>query len=302
MKFKKIILSFVLICISIFSFIGCAKIEFMRTVDGANAVVDWLVIELDEKKIEQAGERVSHIYGMINSDMQTIVQKVKDWKLTFEKYEDLYPAINEGIEAKVTENKQDNKLTLSISFANVQLFGLFYGYVESDKYEYEKMMEDVGPFVEQMLKEEYSPNENYGLFLYKYSLIKDDGILSSIEDFTFGGTNYYNKYKEEMRIYDIQDVEISEIFTFPDNRLYSNADDKEKVEGLTLLRWDLTGKDVENFSIEIYKLAPRTVSWYILAFVITIIFIVVMSIVIYKKRKKSIDVKISKRDVMKDGK
>ena len=103
--------------------------------------------------------------------MQIIVESIKNWKLGFEVYSDIYPAISNGIKPTLSTSKKDKRLRLSVEFASVQLFGLYYGYIETEDYEYEKVMEDVGPFVKQMITEDYSPNEDYGLFLYKYSLI-----------------------------------------------------------------------------------------------------------------------------------
>jgi len=301
MKFKKVLLICLVTFMSIFCFAGCASIEYRRAVDGNNAIIDDFIVELDESKINKvAGKNYSSVFDLVENDMQLIVESIKNWKLGFEVYEDLYPAIKDGIEPTLSSSKKDKRLRLTVQFANVQLFGLFYGYIETDDYEYEKVMEDVGPFVKQMLLEDYSPNENYGLFLYKYSLIKENGILDTIKTFEFNGVNFYEKYKTEMHdFYDVKDLDIYESFLYPDDRMYSNADQKEIEQGITWLRWDLSNLNPEDVNMEVYKLAPRRVTWYILALVISIVALIVISIVVYKKRKNEIQVKITKRDVEK---
>jgi hypothetical protein len=102
--------------------------------------------------------------------------------------------------------------------------------------------------------------------------------------------------------YDVSDLDIYQSFIYPDDRLYTNADEKMVENGLTWLKWDLTGVNEEDVNMEIFKLAPRTYSWYILALIISIISLIVISIYVRKKRKTEIQVIITRRDVEQDGK
>jgi len=297
MKIKKIIMSCMLLLVSVITFVGCANIEYIRAVDGNNVIIDRFVVELNEDKIKKSGQTLAKVSELVENDMQLIVASINTWKSTFQIYPDLYTSIESGIYAETVKSSEE-KLTLSIQFAGPQMFGLFYGYVEAEDFEYQKMMDDIGPFVGKMLQEDYSDNENLGLFLYKYSLIKQDGILDSIKDLEINGVKYYEKYRSATnKFYDIKDIELSQIFTYPDSRIHSNADIEEVMEGLTMLKWDLTGD--ETYSMEIYKLAPRSISWYILALVISLLAIIAIAVIIKKKKKEPV-VKITKQEVEKN--
>ena len=93
---------------------------------------------------------------------------------------------------------------------------------------------------------------------------------------------------------------VTQIFAYPDDRLYSNADVKEVVAGVTFLAWDLSDKGTD-FEMSIFKLAPRSFSWYMLALGISAIFVVIATIVIAVKYRNEITVKITKQDVEKNG-
>ena len=297
MKIKKFIMSCILLLFSIFTFVGCANIEYIRAVDGNNVIIDRFVIELNEDQIKKSGQSLSNVSELIENDMQLIVASINTWKSSFQIYPDLYASIDAGIYAETVKSSEE-KLTLSIQFAGPQMFGLFYGYVEAEDFEYQKMMDDIGPFVGKMLKEEYSSNENLGLFLYKYSLIKQEGILDSIKDLEINGVKYYDKYRSATNnFYDVEDLELSQIFTYPDDRIRSNADIKEVMDGLTMLKWDLTGD--ESYSMEIYKIAPRSISWYILGLIISLVAIIILIVVIKRKKNEPV-VKITKQEVEKN--
>jgi len=297
-KYLTIVLMLIISCVT---FVGCANIEFIRAVDATNTIVDKLVIELDRSKIEKSGADYDTVVNTITGDMQFFRNKVENWKEQFIDYPEIYTKIKEKGYIFVTHTPLvNNKLTLSIEFNGWDMFGLFYGYSEIENFEYQKVMEDVGPFIKGILNEEYT-QENYGLFLIKYSIIKSCGIENLAEDFTFGTEEYYEKYRDLTNSrYSTNDITFSQIFAFPDDRLYSNADDKEVQGGLTMLRWDFSDKD-ENYEMIIYKLAPKTVAWYILALVLATIFVVIITIYFHKKAKNQVEVRITKQQVENDG-
>ena len=137
----------------------------------------------------------------------------------------------------------------------------------------------------------YKVNEN----IVK-KIVKNGGILDSLEGFEINGVNYYNKYRKEFNYdYNLEDVEFYEMFTYPDDRLYSNADDSEVNNGLSIYRWSLSDKD-DNFEMILYKLSPNASAWYILALVISILVVTILSIIVIvnrtnkKKSKKQVSV------------
>lgn len=294
MKFKKILSLIIIMCTIVLT--GCANVGFSRMIDGNNALQDELIIELDKGKLESSGYSVIEVANKIESDFIGIKNYIeKTWIEQFNTDElaNVYDMTKKGIKVNVANNNKLHKVTLTITFSDLAVFGLFYGYSTIDNnHNYTKALEDVGPFVSKMLTADYS-NENYGWFLYKYSLIKDNGILENLEDFEVNGVNYYTNYSNYFSDdFSLDDLDISEIFYYPDDRIYSNADDKEVIGGITCLYWSLSDKN-ENFQMEIYKIAPRVISWYILAIVISVLFVIIaIAVIVYKtlKKKKKFEV------------
>ena len=98
--------------------------------------------------------------------------------------------------------------------------------------------------------------------------------------------------------YDLEDVNISQIFAYPDDRLHSNADQKDVEGDLMLLKWDLSNKG-DNFEMSIYKITANPTAWYILALVLSAIATIIISVVIYKKSKGQVVTLIEKKDLDK---
>ena len=55
MKTKKIFTIIFLLLVSVTTFFGCAKVEFIRAIDSSETIIDKLAISLDESKINKAG-------------------------------------------------------------------------------------------------------------------------------------------------------------------------------------------------------------------------------------------------------
>jgi len=299
MKIKKYLTALLLIFISAFTFFGCADVEFIRAVDATDTIIDKLVIEIDESKVNKSGVELSTVMNAINDDMTAFRLSVDKWKLQFVSFPELMEALDKGVYIDIA--LINNKISLAIEFANWQMFGVFYGYSDVENFEYSKAMEDVGPFIDDILNEDYS-NENYGLFLIKYSILKNSGILGEIEDFQFNNTNYYDKYVElTNNRYSIEDISVSQIFAYPDDRVYNNADEFFVEGGMTFMRWDFDDK-TEGFEMQMYKLSVNAIWWYVLALVISAVVIVTLVIIFMTKIKKQKIEQITRWEVESDGK
>lgn len=298
MKIKKCLTSILIVLISVFTFYGCAEVEFIRAIDGTNKIIDKLVIQLDESKINKCGKTLDEVMGSIQSDMITFRNSIATWKEQFVVYPDLYGQLQTGIYSEVTVPSK-SQISIVIEFANWSMFGLFYGKSDIEDFEYQEAMTDVGPFIEKILNDEYYI-EDEGLFFYKYSMIKDTGIINDLENITINGINYYEKYTNITKdLYNKDDIDISQIFVYPDDRIYSNADEKVVEQGLTMLRWDFSDK-ADDFEMTIYKLAPKGVSWYVLALILSVIATIVVFVLICKNVKNQHIEKITKQEVEKD--
>lgn len=289
-----IILVIMLVCVT--SFFGCANIEYIRAIDSSNTIIDRIRITLDESKINKAGKDLNEVMEMINGDMISFRQDVSEWKIKqFAEYPDLYESVKKGIIVEVSKVSK-NEITLAIQFSDWKMFGLFYGYAEAEDFEYKQFLEDKGPFINNILNADYAENE-YGLFIVKYSILKSVGIDQSIENFEYDGTNYYKKYREFfLNKYGMEDIGLSQEFAYPDDRLKGNADESDVVGDLTWLKWNLNDK-TEDFEMSIYKITANSSTWYIIALIISIIVAIVTFVVIKRKSRGQIVQIIEKKDL-----
>ena len=296
MKLKKILFCISLILVSIISFSGCAKVELMRTVDSYSVIMDKLVVTLDKDKLLN---NYTTVRAAVVADMVQFRNYVHDWIEGYkEEYPKVYLDMKDGIVCEIPES-QNNELSIVITFADISFFAVFYGLATINDVEYASAMQDVGPFIADIFNQEYK-SEEFNLFLYKYSMVSSKGIMDTIKDYKVDGidTNYYEKYTE-LTGCSLSDLDVTQIFAYPEDRLYSNADVKEVVGGVTFLAWDLSDKGAD-FEMEIYKLAPNSASWYIVALFVSAIFAIVATIFISIRYKNEITVKITKQDVEKN--
>lgn len=323
MKTKKIITTLVLMLVALVSLCGCAKMEYIRTVDGYGVIIDKLVVSLDESKINKAGKSLEEVANKISSDFDNFIIMVGNWKENFndsESYSELYEKLKTGI--KVSRNNIRNKeLTLSIEFSNWQMFGLFYGFVTVGGQEVVGAMNDIGPFLSNLLLGQYGTSD-MGIFLYKYSRVTDEGFIKNLQnkyadddstfistnyaDYNFNFTNLYNDYRNfTNNSYDINDLDIVQIFAYPDERLYSNCDEDEvfesqNLDGLNMMYWNLSDKD-DDYQMEIYKVAPKSTAWYVVALVISAVVVAILIIRMAKNSKNKVTIIVTKEEVEKNG-
>ncbi len=298
------LLAIALVFVAMFSLCGCASVQYLRTVNGNGSIVDKLVVSLDESKINKAGTTLTQAKSYVLEDFKNFREHIESWKECFDvgEYPELALRVQTGITVNQTETQ--NELSFSVEFSDWQMFGLFYGIVTVDGQELEKAMTDVGPFLSEMLLNEYSTGD-MGIFLYKYSRVQDQGFIKNMQgvendeyvDFDTLYANYRNLTNNH---YDLSDLEVSQVFTYPDTKLYSNADESEEYKGLNLMYWNLSDKD-EDFKMEIYKVAPKVVPWYVVALVVSTGVVVFLLFRMGKNAKNKVTVRVTKEEVERSG-
>lgn len=303
MKIKKLLTILSLILISACSLLGCATIESIRVINPDLSIMDKLVITLDREKL---GDKYDDVRNSVQYDLETFRGHVESWIDSFrDEYYLIYETLNDGITCEVLPSLKQNELSVVIEFAGIEYFRAFYG-LEANTEElkeamasesYYKAMEDIGPFVTSICNDDYK-TEGMGLFLYKYYMFSEEGILKQMQDFSVDGNNYYNEYTS-LTGYTLDDVEVNQIFAYPDDRIKSNADVVEVLDGMTLMQWNLSDKS-EDFEISIYYIAAQSTAWYVLALMISLVAVVVIFIILKIKHSKGVAVHITKQDVERD--
>lgn len=293
MKSKKILINLIILLLCVFTFFGCARVDMMRIVDGNYVITDKIVIEFDETKIVAGGKTVAEVVSKLDRDFDILKNAIDDWKKEFEEpYPDVYEELKLGVLCG-KENSIKNKYSLYITFSSSKMFYLFYGYYPEEECTIDGVIADVGPFLDKIAREEYDI-EDMGWFLTKYSMLLSDNPVDKIKEFTYNDRNICNDYSEYTG-YTIEDVELNQIFTYPDDRLYSNSDFSEVEGGLSFFGWELNNKS-EGYALELYRLLPKPAAWYVLGIVLSALTVVILLVVYFVKYRKQIKVKISKQD------
>lgn len=292
MKLKKLMIV-VLMFVSVTLFCGCADIQYIRTVDDYGAVLDRIIVELDEKEIKEKYDNditfvsaFRNLKDSIHKDFQTYEKAVNEWKETFTFDAGLYNLVNEGITMFITHNEANtNVLSFEIRFANQGLFMLFYGTevtYNGEPLQVDSIMtRDLGPYLNDDVVEDL---QNYTPFLYKQSLVESESFISNVETEQYFKSNkisYFDKYSNYLHfgeIFDIDDVEFSQIYATTDERLYTNSEDVMVNAGLYHHYWSVDS----NSSLKFYGVIPNITSWYLIALAIALV--VIVSIFIYCKK------------------
>lgn len=292
MKTKKILTILAVLIISMCTFFGCARIDVIRTIDENFVITDEIAIEFDEQAFLKSGKSVSQVISKLDRDFETLEEHISEWKNSFSDYPELMKELDKGI---ICNKKNDivNTYSIYIEFKTSKMFYLFYGYYDME-FEYLEALEDVGPFIDKMVAEDYLL-EDYGIFFYKISKLTSSNVLPDLKEFTFKDRNICDEY-EELTGFTLDDAEVTQYFTYPDDRLYSNADYQEEVGGVTFFAWEYDDKG-EDFELEIYKLYPKHVSWFILGLIISAIVVIALIIIYFVKYRKQVEVMITKSDV-----
>lgn len=295
MRKKKILTNLVLIILSVFTFFGCARVDMIRIIDQDYAITDKITIEFDGQKLNNKGLSIDSIKSKLDGDFELLEECIEDWKSGFEiNYPDLFEELKTGILCG-KDNSLANEYSIYINFANSKMFYLFYGYYNDEENNIDGALADVGPFLDKIAKEEYKVEE-LSWFLYKYSMLISENPKNKIKEFTYNGRNICEDYSAYTG-YTIDEIELNQLFTYPDDRVYSNSDySTDEYLGNSVFFWDLNGKD-EGFNLELYRLLPRPVAWYVLALIVSAIVVVALVIVYINKYRNKPKKLITKADV-----
>lgn len=293
MKTKKILTLFAILILSICTFFGCARVEMIRTIDEYFVITDKIFIEFDEQEFLKNGKSVSEVISKLDKDFDTLKEHIDNWKSQFSEYPDIMKELETGIVCDKV-NSIKNQYSVYIEFKNSKMFYLFYGYYGLKDFEYFAALQDIGPFIDKMVSDEYLL-EDYGIFFYKFSKLTSNNIKQDLREFTYEDRNICNEYSQ-LTGFTLDDVELVQLFSYPDDRLYSNADFMEEYGGVSFFGWEY-GDKAEDFELEIYKLYPKYATWFILALIISAIVVVALIIMYYVKYRKQVRVLITKSDV-----
>lgn len=260
MKLKKLI-CLILLC-SVILFTGCASVEYGRIVNKDGSIIDAVSVKLDETKISNAGFDINEVKNGVKTKMSnyllTIInsfQNKDDGLTNIEKF-----AVLNNLDYMVVE--KNDYIIASIKFKNYNTFKFFYGLHLIDD------SEDSSPTkIEEFLVNKYV---NTGKTIFAGA-----DAQYVINDFLA----YFNN------TFTIEDANLSYVFGTSEDKLYSDATNHYKIDGINYHEWIIN--DI-NQEINTYTLRANPVNWYILALGLTFALIVILFVIslFVKKRNK----------------
>lgn len=256
---KKLLLCLMLTFVVIFAS-GCASIQYQRTVYDNGTILDAVSVKLDNEEITNKGFNIEKVKSDVKLKMQQYLNSMvttfmnrNDGLLQIEKI-----SVCNNLTTKVSEN--ENYIIASIEFRNYNTFKYFYGL---------HLTEDSGNDNENVV-------EN---FLFNKNLSTGKTIFSGkdAEFITNEFVSYFNGN------FSIEDCDLSYVFGTPENKLHSDSDYTFTEDGVNYHQWILNSKD-DTITTYTYQMKP--VNWYILALVLTFVFILILFALSFIKFKK----------------
>ena len=256
-------LSALILCLTlIFVMSGCAKIQYQRVVNTDGSIIDAVSVKLDEQKIVENGFNLNTVKAEIKRKMNIYLKAICN---AFDSRDDQLNeiekiAIKNNVLAEVFEN--DDYIIASLTFSNYSAFKYFYGLHLVDENE-----QDNSETIKTLL---YNKNVSTGKTIFS----GEDAQFITNEFLSYFG----NKF-------DITDAELSFIFATPQSKLHSDATYSYEIDGVHYHEWVIT--DI-NQEISTYTFQVKSINWYVLALLLTVVLIVVLFIIASIKRKKQI--------------
>lgn len=243
---------------------GCASVDYSRTIQASGRVTDRLVIAISDEALSNANISAEDLFYNIQLDLKLFYLKpIDDFKQvcsdsqllsTQEKLE-----IMEGITTEITQ--VGNEIICEVQFSNIRVFNLYYA-----------------PSTENTTK------VVNGTFLNRYvqtssnafAILKNEQLAGLI-----------SKYRQIFNnTYDLENLKLSQTYASPNTSIYSNANQTKVAQGIKSHVWEINATNLD-FNLEFYTIGPRTVSWYILALLLSIAVAVVLWTVFKIKNKKN---------------
>lgn len=267
---KVFILIFCCLCLC-----GCANIEYQRVTDDTGQIMDKFTIELDKREIVgRIGEtRYLELKEDIKHDVEEYVSAIQNRITTLQR--EMGGMMDFQSNVSATSSKW-----YSVSSTTDQIF-VQVNYANS---EYYRNIHNISNEGGDSNNGEIVSN----WFVSKY-IIKTENAFDNIEDLE-AGHNYYDFYTGKYGEFDMSEVGLTQIYGTTDDRLKSNADYVENIDGITYHLWEIDSKDAGYKTCELtyYYLTAVGTGWYVVALALSVVLaLVLISVWIVKKIKSN---------------
>jgi hypothetical protein len=268
LKFKKLFsLIALFFCVIVMG--GCAQIDYSRFIYPNGKIVDRVVVEIDEKAYNYCSFSKKDFLTIIQKDFENIyIQPIEDFKTEFWSTEHTFAEkqlVQDGIITDVRE--VDGVIFCDVTFLNQEVFDLYYKSLNIDA-DVEKPYTDAefreGTFVNKFV----TSSEN------AYAVLKTKALQ-----------NLISKYKGYFQYhYGLSNLKLTQEYASPNTSIYSNAQETEIVDGVKMHYWEIDPTNLD-FELEFYTVTPHTTSWYILAFILSLLSIFIVWAIVRRRNQ-----------------
>ena len=258
---QKKIVAILVLMFAIFTFSGCAKGNYSINIYDNGRIVETFYVQLNKNAIELAGydyievqeEILNKFEDVRNNLIQSFNASTNDLTILQKNQ------IRNGIRMPSVEN---NIIGVSFVFDNMEpysgyeVYKLFYGVVDDDEEDDNKVIED-------------------NLFFKKITTTSQT-VFKNTDTSTLASEliAYFSDPQNGDLVFTLTDIEFSYSYATASTKLYSNADRVYRTSGgLKVHEWDVPNNNY-NMEIEFYQYQIVSTWWYVLALVLTTLFII----------------------------
>lgn len=249
-----------MLILCVFLLCGCANIEYMRVTDDTGKIVDKLTVELNETELATKlnAVQILSLKADIASDFKDYKDNIEYAKGVLGK-EHLDLNFELGITVQTTgwlEMGQGvSKIAIEITYANSQFLALLYGDGDDE--------------------EASEPNITSDWFISKY-LIENENVFAGIED-----SEYFSRYTSRYDEFSISDLNLTQVYGTTDDRLKSNADYKDEINGINYHLWEIGTENGEYKTMKLgyYYITAVGTGWYVIALSVSVAVALVLVVV-----------------------
>ena len=237
---------------SIFVFSGCANIEYQRITDNTGQIVDRLIIELNDSEIESTVgiEKLTALKQDIERDFNNYVQVINYLKPQLQS-DNPHLDFSTGIIAENSRwmdyDNNTSKITLQIQYKNSEYLKKLNGSDDSEE-------------------DDDNTKIVSNLFISKYMMYSPNAF-SSLDQMGLNGKNYLEYYSSKYSEFSLEDINLTQVYGTTDDRLKSEADYKETIQGINYHLWEIdTAEDAyKTMELTYYYTTAVGTGWYIVA-------------------------------------
>lgn len=267
---RKSMLSLIMVLLCTIMLCGCAQVDYSRFIDKTGQITDRIVVEIDDKAMKYCTLSKQDLYRNVTNDLENYyIQPIEDFVSSY--VSNPYIVLENRVEIQngIHTNVEilGSKIVAEVVFQSNRIFNIYYDTITDSDDDQEQDVE----FREGTFVNKYVTTSTNAFAILQTDTLKN--IISKYKNYFVGH-------------YDLKDVILTQVYASPNTEIHSNADEIETTQGIKMHQWTIDSSNLD-FQLEFYTVSPHTVTWYILALVVTFgVTFAVWGMIVRKKSSK----------------